>query len=287
MRMKSTSSRCLVAASSIVSSRHQSFVYGWSLRAPTGVDLAMERIEQHPDFVAFQQGRQSFCVLDQAIDADATREIRRDAVLLQKSGFGGPAGIQSGRNTDVRKNVHQIWLRHSGSADECSVLLGNVPGRELLYRFMNILRSELECGTDLVTRILPHQLSELSYISYTPGAFYRQHIDCIAGADREYQRSVSLLLYLGDPNDEDARKWDPDRDGGSLRIQCSGQDDDDSNGRSRPSSHAILDVTPHPGTLVLFDSANVSHEVLETHRSRLCVAGWFSAPIVTKQTQGE
>ena len=147
---------------------------------------------------------------------------------------------------------------------------------------------ELKCdngfastSTRATTRLLPNHLTELSYLSYSPGAFYRQHIDCIAGKDRKYRRCVSLLLYLGDPDEEHHRDWDSDRDGGVLRIYHH----DYSNNTSSVAQHSFTDVPPNPGTLVLFDSAVIPHEVLETHRSRVCVVGWFGTPIVTDDTE--
>jgi Rps23 Pro-64 3,4-dihydroxylase Tpa1-like proline 4-hydroxylase len=37
-----------------------------------------------------------------------------------------------------------------------------------------------------------------------------------------------------------------------------------------------MDVSPRAGTLVVFKSATVSHEVLATNQRRMCVVGWFN-----------
>ena len=37
------------------------------------------------------------------------------------------------------------------------------------------------------------------------------------------------------------------------------------------------DITPAPGTLVLFDSCTVPHEVVATKRSRVCIVGWLGS----------
>lgn len=37
-----------------------------------------------------------------------------------------------------------------------------------------------------------------------------------------------------------------------------------------------LDVPPEGGTLVLFDSAKVPHEVLDTNSERLAIVGWYN-----------
>ena len=70
-------------------------------------------------------------------------------------------------------------------------------------------------------------------------------------------RSVSLLLYLNDET------WDAKKDGGVLRAIIKG-------GKTK-------EVVPKGGTLVLFDSKTVEHEVLATNRERLAVVGWFHA----------
>ena len=55
-------------------------------------------------------------------------------------------------------------------------------------------------------------------------------------------------------------------DGGMLRVF-------DSAGGERVRE----DLPPESGSLVLFDSKRVSHEVLPTRRQRACLVGWFRA----------
>ena len=49
-------------------------------------------------------------------------------------------------------------------------------------------------------------------------------------------------------------------DGGALRLHL---------------PDGAVDVPPRGGTLVLFLSAEIEHEVLPTTRERLSIAGWF------------
>jgi Rps23 Pro-64 3,4-dihydroxylase Tpa1-like proline 4-hydroxylase len=84
-------------------------------------------------------------------------------------------------------------------------------------------------------------------------------------------------LYLGGVTDE---PWDMEEHGGQLRIFL-GQVDriplgarDDSKEENVTTEH-YMDIIPDLGTLVLFDSATVPHEVLPTKRDRLAVVGWF------------
>jgi len=87
---------------------------------------------------------------------------------------------------------------------------------------------------------------------YPPGAFYRRHFDSFRGAAN---RMVSLVVYLN-------RDW-ADSDGGELVLY-------------RPESgEEMARIVPRAGTLVLFMSEEIEHEVLPTHRDRASIAGWF------------
>ena len=57
---------------------------------------------------------------------------------------------------------------------------------------------------------------------------------------------------------------------GELRAAFSGLEE------LHGGAHAIVDVAPHGGTLVLFDSVAVPHEVLTTRAGeRSALAGWY------------
>ncbi|MCU0754872.1 MAG: 2OG-Fe(II) oxygenase [Xanthomonadales bacterium] len=85
---------------------------------------------------------------------------------------------------------------------------------------------------------------------YPPGAGYARHLDRFRDDDA---RVISAVLYLNEG-------WDP-VDGGQLRLY--------------PQDSDPLDVQPEAGTLVLFRSADLPHEVLPATRERWSVAGWF------------
>lgn len=90
---------------------------------------------------------------------------------------------------------------------------------------------------------------EAHYALYPPGAGYARHRDRFRDDDA---RVLSSVLYLNDG-------WDA-RDGGALRLYLPGGD---------------VDVVPQGGTLVVFLSAEIEHEVLPARRERLSIAGWF------------
>lgn len=88
---------------------------------------------------------------------------------------------------------------------------------------------------------------------YPPGARYRRHLDRF---EREKRRAVSCILYLN-------QGWKAE-DGGELRIYLGPEED---------APHR--DVLPEGGTLAIFLSAEVPHEVLPARRDRLSLTGWF------------
>eukprot|EP00326_Haptolina_ericina_P015736 CAMPEP_0181174914 /NCGR_PEP_ID=MMETSP1096-20121128/3795_1 /TAXON_ID=156174 ORGANISM="Chrysochromulina ericina, Strain CCMP281" /NCGR_SAMPLE_ID=MMETSP1096 /ASSEMBLY_ACC=CAM_ASM_000453 /LENGTH=184 /DNA_ID=CAMNT_0023262857 /DNA_START=120 /DNA_END=674 /DNA_ORIENTATION=+ len=107
------------------------------------------------------------------------------------------------------------------------------------------------CGRPLL------DIVELQLLRFPPGGRYARHFD--TGVDLAQspavRRSISFLLFLTPDS------WCP-TEGGQLRVY-------------EGTAGLQRDVTPEPGTLVLFDSAAVSHEALTTNRELLAVAGWM------------
>ncbi len=98
---------------------------------------------------------------------------------------------------------------------------------------------------------------ESHFAHYSSGAFYKKHVD--AFKDNPFKdntnRVLSLVAYFN-PG------WLPD-DGGELVLY-------DESGTA-----PVLNVTPAFGTLVVFLSEDVPHEVKVAHRDRFSIAGWF------------
>jgi SM-20-related protein len=87
---------------------------------------------------------------------------------------------------------------------------------------------------------------------YPPGTGYARHLDRFRNNDA---RVVSLVLYLND-------EWLAD-DGGELRLY------------PRATTREPVSVLPLGGTLAVFLSADVPHEVLAARRERFSLTGWF------------
>ncbi|MDT8408889.1 MAG: 2OG-Fe(II) oxygenase [Wenzhouxiangellaceae bacterium] len=88
---------------------------------------------------------------------------------------------------------------------------------------------------------------------YPPGAFYRRHYDSFRGSSN---RMISLVLYLN-------QHWRPG-DGGELVLYSDDQ-------RAEPMAR----IEPRAGTVVLFLSEEIPHEVLPTGVERASVSGWY------------
>ena len=88
---------------------------------------------------------------------------------------------------------------------------------------------------------------------YPVGGHYARHVDRFSAHGA---RTVSLVLYLN-------RHWS-ETDGGLLRIYAPGTDDT-----------VVAEVLPEAGTLALFMSEDVPHEVTTSARERFSVTGWY------------
>jgi SM-20-related protein len=98
---------------------------------------------------------------------------------------------------------------------------------------------------------------ESHFAHYAPGAFYKKHVDAFKKSDtgRGAGRLVSLVAYLN-PGWQGA-------DGGELLIY------------GDSSADPVAIVQPRHGTVVLFLSEEVPHEVAPALCDRYSIAGWF------------
>ena len=81
-------------------------------------------------------------------------------------------------------------------------------------------------------------------------------------------RKYSLLLYLNRDG------WSA-KDAGQLRIHLDGGGDELAEG-AEPN---FIDVDPLGGTLVLFKSELIPHEVLDTNSERFALVGWYNRAV--------
>ena len=189
-----------------------------------------------------------------------------------------PEILQEGLRQDVRglRNQSRFSVAKIGQ-DSTNTLNTKIRiaetcflGRNKLGDIPNTSRSQLYDVLDLIRRDLPQPLdtalSEFLYAYYPSGGFYRRHRDAIPGSV-SILRKYSLLIYLN-------KDWKED-DEGKLRMHMDSGGDELAMGEE-PN---FIDVAPKGGTLILFDSAQVPHEVLDTQAERVAIVGWFNRPV--------
>ena len=97
------------------------------------------------------------------------------------------------------------------------------------------------------------QTAELHFARYTPGAFYKTHLDRFRDDD---VRVVSMVFYLNEA-------WPTDAGGELLLYAADG------------SGAVEARVLPTAGTMACFLSDRFPHEVLPATRERYSLTGWL------------
>lgn len=176
-------------------------------------------------------------VQDDCLPSALTLELAAECRRRAHDGTLSPAGVGRGQGLAVREGVRgdSIQWLEAGQHAACDRYLEAMDG---LRRALNR------------AFYLGLEDYESHFALYPPGAFYQKHLDRFRDDDR---RSVSAVFYLNDA-------WRAEQ-GGALRLY--------------PADGGERDVLPTAGTLVLFMSAELPHEVLPASRERLSLTGWF------------
>jgi SM-20-related protein len=170
---------------------------------------------------------------------DLTMRLGVRARLLHEAGKLERAGI--GRaddhmlDRDIRRD-HTLWLSGDDAAEAEYLAL------------MEELRGAINAALMLG---LFH--FEAHYAVYEPGGFYKRHRDAFKGARN---RVLSTVLYLN-------QGW-KEGDGGELVVY--GDD---------AAMAPLMVVAPEAGTMVVFLSEDIPHEVRTAHQLRCSIAGWY------------
>ncbi|MFZ3152672.1 2OG-Fe(II) oxygenase [Pseudomonas sp.] len=166
-----------------------------------------------------------------------TLELAEECRKRAAQGVLAPAGVGRGAQQQIREGLRgdHIQWLEAGQAEACDQYL----------QAFDQLRMALNQGLYLGLEDF-----EGHFALYPPGAFYQKHVDRFRDDDR---RAVSAVFYLNED-------WQAEQ-GGALRLYLP-------NGETR-------DVLPQAGSLLLFLSADMPHEVLPATRDRLSLTGWF------------
>ncbi|HGY9623919.1 2OG-Fe(II) oxygenase [Pseudomonas juntendi] len=171
------------------------------------------------------------------VPAALTRVLAAECRQRSAEGELSPASVGRGIGQEVRETIRgdHIQWIEPGQSEACDRYLDIMEG----------LRQALNQGLYLGLEDF-----ECHFALYPQGAFYRRHLDRFRDDDR---RAVSVVLYLNE-------NWQPE-DGGQLRMFL--------------ADGVEHDVQPEAGTLVVFLSGDIPHEVLPAGRERLSLTGWF------------
>lgn len=181
-------------------------------------------------------------VLPGAIPADLVTALRDELHVQDAAGAFHAAGVGRGAGQQVEARIR---------GDRIAWLQPAWPAAARYLALMDDLRQAL--NRELFLGLAEY---EAHYARYAPGSFYRRHVDRHAdtpGGGRG-QRVISTVCYLNVPG------W-PAGAGGELLLH--------------PADDAPRRVMPEAGTLVVFRSDNLPHEVLAADRERLSIAGWM------------
>ncbi len=175
--------------------------------------------------------------LDNVLPASLTHELAEECRKRARAGALNPAGVGRGQGLAVREGIRgdSIQWLEHGQSAPSD---GYLQAMDELRRALN------------QAFYLGLEDFECHFACYPPGAFYQKHLDRFRDDDR---RTVTAVYYLNEA-------WQTEH-GGALRLYLADETE--------------LDVLPSAGTLVLFISAELPHEVLPASRERLSLTGWF------------
>ena len=180
---------------------------------------------------------QGWAIVANALPADLTLELAQECRARANQGALQPAGVGRGSAHGVQEGVRGDHIQWLEP--------GQCAAGDRYLAMLDDLRGQLNQAL-----YLGLEDYEGHFALYPPGTFYQKHLDRFRDDDR---RAVSAVFYLNSD-------WLPEQ-GGALRLYLAA-------GRE-------LDVLPEAGTLVLFLSADLPHEVLPATRERLSLTGWL------------
>lgn len=269
-----------------------------------------------PPSVAIDLARDGVAVVDNYACPDTVNLLRFDALRLQHAGQDRSAGVSLNNNPSGSREIRkcsQFWLQDVESE---SGYLGPNYIAELVSTIEDevdgtcpLSRTELEISaaqaaadeSDVIVRRIHRQETEAAYLYYNEGGYYDWHFDTPHKSNPSavanpiptgyHRRAFSFLLYLGG-HENDAKPWNVKEDGGELRVypRISLEDQHTRiNGEMKnveghvgdPTGRTdYTDITPQEGTLVIFKSEAICHQVMKTNRKRLVVVGWIHGDFV-------
>ena len=188
-----------------------------------------------------QLAEDAWAVIPNFLNPNLVLSLREDLQERQAAGEFKKAGIGKGKkyrlDADVRADS-VLWLDPDTAT----------PVQKKLFAKIEELRETINKELFLGLRGF-----EGHYAAYPRGGRYERHKDTFHQDDN---RSVSFVLYL---NERWQSEW-----GGQLRLF-----------EGKNPTRISKEVEPRGGTLALFMSSEIEHEVVASGMERLSFTGWF------------
>ena len=282
----------------------QAFSASTILREPTiPAVLHVPPPAKIPPSVAIDLATDGVAVVDNYACPDTVNLLRFDALRLQHAGQDHPAGVSHPSGSRELRRCSQFWLQDVESesgylgpeyiSELVATIEDEVDGTCPLSRNKREREASAAAGESDATDQRIHRLeTEAAYLYYNEGGYYDWHFDTphkhnpSAVPTGYHRRAFSFLLYLGG-HENNAKPWNAEEDGGALRVYPHISLEDQQiriNGAMKnveghvgdPTGRTdYTDITPQEGTLVIFKSEAICHQVLKTNRKRLVVVGWI------------
>ena len=214
-----------------------------------------------------------YVIIPKFLDSELVEELRDDILQLRSGGAFREAKIGQDSTNNLNKNIRIAETAFIGrNRPELSRITGDKTVRDRSRGLYDILDGVCDSLVDLCWKEseakLDKSLTELLYAYYPTGGFYRRHRDAIENS-ASVLRKYSLLLYLNRDG------WCPEKDAGQLRIHLDGGGDE----LAENAVPNFIDVDPLGGTLVVFKSELIPHEVLDTNSERFALVGWYNRAV--------
>ena len=200
-------------------------------------DVLTHRNEKLFEKITSDLAQQSYSISPNALPKDMADELRACITNVEDAQFS-QAGV--GRDTQLTHSEKVRGDKIAWITDESKIGKHWLSWAEAMQAYLN---RHLFLGLFSF---------ESHFAHYSEGDFYQRHYDAFKG---EANRILSLVVYLNP-------EWF-ESDGGELLIY---EQDSDTQG---------IKVKPEMGTVVVFLSEEIAHEVLSPTRDRYSIAGWF------------
>lgn len=183
-----------------------------------------------------------YVILPNFLPAKLVAALRDELREQDAAGQFHAAGIGRGAAQQIQRQIR---------GDRMAWLNDEWPAAAAYLQLMDDLRQQLNR-----THFLGLAEYEAHYACYEPGSGYGRHVDrhATTPGGGQGQRVISTVCYLNEPG------WPADA-GGELALY--------------PNEAETIKVAPEAGTLVVFRSDTLAHEVLPANRPRLSIAGWM------------